>query len=120
MSRPQVLAQEIIGLLTEHHLLSSRSLLQKLLQVGKKYNKTSVYRALETLAEQGTICSHDFTGKETLYELRDHHHDHVVCSLCGTVAEAPCSVSSPQRMRGFKIDHHHVTYFGTCPECQRA
>lgn len=119
MARPQQLAQEITKLLQKHHLLSSRQMLEHLGQAGKKYNKTSVYRALETLENDGAICGHDFSGNEMLYELRDHHHDHLVCTHCGTVASAPCAFSTPDKVRGFLVDHHHVTLFGVCQDCQR-
>ncbi len=119
MARPQLLAQEITSILKKHHLLSSRQLLEHLTRAGKSYNKTSIYRALETLSSEGKICGHDFSGAEVLYELREHHHDHVVCTDCGSIAETSCSSATPETVQGYQIEHHHLTLFGLCPTCQR-
>lgn len=118
MARPQQLAQEITRLLQKQHLMSSRQILEKLAYSGKKYNKTSIYRALEALSADKIVCGHDFSGNEMLYELRAHHHDHLVCTHCGSIDSAPCSTAIPETVRGFAIDHHHLTLFGLCPKCQ--
>jgi Fe2+ or Zn2+ uptake regulation protein len=118
MAKPDVLSQKIIQLLEKHHLLTVQGILQQLIQDGTTYNKTSVYRSLEKLLAAKTVCRHDFTGGEASYELHDAHHDHVVCTTCGSVAAVTCRIGHEVRIPGYSIDHHHVTFFGVCKSCK--
>ncbi len=118
MAKPDILSQKIIELLGEHHLLTVQDVLKQLAESGAAYNKTSVYRSIEKLLETEKICRHDFTGSEASYELQDHHHDHVVCTVCGKIAAVTCKLDKPVRIPGYSIDHHHVTFFGVCKECR--
>lgn len=121
MSRPAVLGTTLISIFERHHLLSVTELLDLVeLEHGKTYNKTSMYRALEKLEEQGLICQHAFATGETKYELRRQHHDHLVCSRCGTVTSAKVALEIPETINGFLTDHHHLTIFGLCKLCQTA
>ncbi len=107
-------------MLHQHHLLSVGEMLELLpRETGKSFNKTSVYRALEKLEEQGKVCQHSFSLDETKYELRQSHHDHLVCSSCGAVSSAECSVVIPPMIDDFQTNHHHLTIFGLCAECQK-
>jgi len=61
---------------------------------------------------------------ETVYRLcgRGHHH-HLVCTVCGAVAELEdCDVGDWAReqaaRRGFVVDGHDVTVHGTCAACR--
>lgn len=85
---------------------------------GQAVNKTSVYRAIDKMLEDGELCRHSFGGNTVHYELRDHHHDHAVCESCGTVQVISCVDEEPV-IPGFKVGHHHATYFGLCAVCQR-
>lgn len=121
MSRPAVLGTTLISIFERHHLLSVTELLELVeAEHGKSYNKTSMYRALEKLEEQGLICQHVFTSGESKYELRRQHHDHLVCTRCGVVQSATLDLKIPENIDGFATDHHHVTIFGLCSACQTA
>lgn len=118
MARPAILGTILVDIFKRHHLMSVNELLKLLpLEEGKKYNKTSVYRALEKLEEQGVICQHSFASGETKYELRQAHHDHLVCSRCGRVQAANCGVTIASSIDGFQTDHYHLTVFGVCAAC---
>jgi Fur family transcriptional regulator, stress-responsive regulator len=52
-----------------------------------------------------------------------HHHPHLVCRNCGTVADAdwvpghvPCL--DPVAATGFEVEDAEVTFWGLCPACQ--
>ena len=120
MARPAVLGTILIDIFKHHHLLSVGQILELLPEeFGKKYNKTSVYRALEKLEAQEIICEHTFTSGETKYELRQEHHDHLVCSRCGAIQSTNCGFALPELIDGFKTDHFHLTVFGLCADCQQ-
>lgn len=112
------LKELLISLLQNNHLLSVSDILVHLEKVNKIFNKTSVYRAIEQLLAEEVICQHFFSGNEAYYELREHHHDHLVCTRCGKVATAECTYTLPKDIGTFKADHHHTTVFGICGECQ--
>lgn len=107
----------ILGLLSEHHLATAPALLDFLHQQRPGINKTTVYRALETLLTDGKICRQHLTDNHIVYELRDHHHDHIVCTKCGTVDTVACQLHTTE-VNGFLVEHHHVALYGICPTCQ--
>lgn len=111
------LRQKILDLLAEKHLLSAMQLVVELEKVGFDVNKTSVYRSLVFLEKSGKICQHQFEMKEAVFELQDHHHDHLVCTNCGRVNIAECAIHPPHEVQGFQIDHHHLTLYGKCANC---
>jgi Fe2+ or Zn2+ uptake regulation protein len=113
------LKQKLVALLQENHLLSAGGILAALAQQGDSYNKTSIYRALEQLLDQDQICRHYFDQVEALYELRDHHHSHLVCRHCGKVEMAECLYQQPSRAGDFQVEHHHLTLVGLCKNCQK-
>lgn len=114
------LRQLILDELYAKHLLTAPALLERLEELGQRFNKTSVYRALDKLLSEGEICRQTFGGNEIVYELREHHHDHAVCTSCGTIQAVECQSDIKPEIKGFKSDHHHVTVFGLCQKCQRA
>lgn len=118
MAKPDILSAKIIKLLEKHHLVTVQQILQQLEKDGNPYNKTSVYRSLEKLLSSEQLCRHDFTGVEASYELHDSHHDHVVCTNCGVIKTVKCKINKPLRIPGFSLDHHHLTFFGTCKDCR--
>lgn len=109
----------ILNLLKVNHLISTKEILEQLEQQGKSYNKTSVYRSLETLVESGDVCRHYFNDGEALYELKADHHVHLVCPCCGKVTAAECDYQQPDEINGFKVDHHHLTLMGECAQCRK-
>jgi Fe2+ or Zn2+ uptake regulation protein len=117
MPRPDKSSQYILDLLEEYHALTAPEIVEKLEEKGQEFNKTSIYRAIERLQENGHICRYMFGGTTVVYERRDHHHDHLVCNVCSKVETVPCSVDIPQEINGFRVDHHHLTMFGVCAGC---
>jgi Fur family peroxide stress response transcriptional regulator len=99
--------------------LTAPQLLEHLKNKQLQYNKTSVYRALDKLLAQDIICKQNFGDNDIQYELRTSHHDHLVCVVCGNINSVECTLQPPNAIGDFKVDHHHVTYFGTCQECQQ-
>jgi Fur family transcriptional regulator, stress-responsive regulator len=85
-----------------------------------------VYDALDVLVDGGLVRRIQPAGSPARFEARvgDNHH-HVICRLCGCVADVDCVVgSAPCLMAvdavGFQIDEAEVIYWGRCPECVAA
>ncbi|MCB9813286.1 MAG: transcriptional repressor [Pseudomonadales bacterium] len=119
MARVAIIPKEIIELLSSSHILSAFQILEMLKIKGNKYNKTSVYRALEKLLVEGKICKQNFGNDEFKYELRKQHHDHAICDKCKKVISVKCHDRWPKKVSGFTIDHHHSTLYGLCKDCSK-
>ncbi|SRR5258708_2720902 len=119
MSRTPIAQHEILKTLEKYHLLSAVDILEKLEEDKKSHNKTTIYRILEKLLHTGTICRHSLGSGTLYYELRDHHHDHIVCEGCGNVSLLDCQERIEQVIltKGFTPTHHHLTIFGLCQAC---
>jgi len=94
-------------------------------QLAEKFktpiDKVTLYRNLEAFEHAGLICRMYFNGQEALYEQRftDHHHHHLICTNCGRIEDVPsCNVEAPRTGSGFKINHHHLEFYGLCHQCQ--
>lgn len=120
MPRKPVLPQLLEKTLRSHHLVSALQLQEILSKQGKTFNKTSIYRALEKLEAEHKICKQVLDGSEAVYELREDHHDHAICTKCETVIEIPCVVKIPhEAIKNFSIDHHHMSLYGLCSICKK-
>ncbi len=116
--KKQTLKQKILILLSKEHLLSAPEMLKILESKGDEYNKTSVYRALDQLMANDVLCKQYLGKSEALYELRDHHHTHLICKECGKIDTTECAYAKPKSMKGFVAEHHHVTVLGVCGDCR--
>ncbi len=114
------LKSTLTDLFSARHLLSAPQILDILQALGRKYNKTSVYRALDQLEAEGIICKQFFTQNEAMYELKEHHHAHLVCKKCGKIEQTECDYHEPKELHGFSVDHHRVTLIGFCGNCHRS
>ncbi|MDQ3008324.1 MAG: transcriptional repressor [bacterium] len=110
------LKELLLELLKQHHLITVSDMLQLLKKQGHGFNKTSVYRALEQLLTDNTVCRHYFADAQAQYELQDDH-THLVCESCGKVELAECTFTQPAKVKNFTVDHHHVTLVGHCGAC---
>lgn len=79
----------------------------------------TVYRAVTAMEEAGFIEAVGSRGNAALYVhcAQEGHHHHVVCTSCGAVADAECSVPTVAT-NGFAITGHELSLWGLCPRCQ--
>lgn len=113
------LKQLLQKLFTTHHLLTATDCRVQLEAAGRRFNKTSVYRALEQLVAEERLCKLNLKNDEAAYELRESHHAHLVCEQCGEISSAACSYDQPTTVNGFEVSHHHVTLMGLCATCSK-
>ncbi len=101
-------AQEI------HHLLRDK---------GESVGLSTVYRNLQTLADDDEVDTLRNEEGEVLYrKCSPKHHHHLVCRSCGRVEEieGPAVEKWAQRAateHGFVDASHTVEIFGLCPAC---
>lgn len=94
---------------------------------GAKIGLTTVYRALQSLQDDGRVDVLRTDDGESVYracESETHHH-HLVCRRCGlTIEVAEPSVEHWTEVvgveHGFTDITHTVEVFGTCSSCSQA
>ena len=86
----------------------------------------AVYDVLRVLTDAGLVRRIQPAGSVARYEARvgDNHH-HVVCRLCGAIADVDCAVGYTPCLTaadgaGYQIGEAEVTYWGRCPQCAAA
>jgi len=107
--------------------ISAADLLESLEEVGCSVHKTTLYRELEFLVDQGLIQPVHIAASTQHYESTNQpHHHHAVCTDCGQVnqlhsleLEAKIEQMSQQLAKtGFEVSGHSFEMFGECRECQ--
>jgi Fur family ferric uptake transcriptional regulator len=84
----------------------------------------AVYDVLRALTDAGLVRRIQPSLSVARYESRvaDNHH-HIVCRLCGAIADVDCAVGiasclTPFDDHGYAIDEAEVIYWGLCPACK--
>jgi Fur family transcriptional regulator, ferric uptake regulator len=104
--------------------VSAQDLHARLRSSGHKIGLTTVYRALQAMADGGEVDVLNVGDGQQAYRAcgSDEHHHHLVCRSCGKTLE----VSGPAverwaetvgRQHGFSDVTHTVEVFGTCAAC---
>jgi Fur family ferric uptake transcriptional regulator len=97
----------------------TRAVRQKSPRVGS----VTVYRTLKLLARMGYAKELEFGEGARRYESNlSSHHDHLVCTACGTVIEfEDPEIEKLQdlvtRRHGFRPTAHRLEIFGRCRKC---
>jgi Fur family transcriptional regulator, ferric uptake regulator len=90
---------------------------------GDRVGLTTVYRALQLMAESGEVdVLRNPDGEATFRRCSARHHHHLVCRTCGKAVEVegPGVERWTQRLaaeNGFVDVTHTVEMFGTCSDC---
>lgn len=93
--------------------------------------QSSAYRNLAVLEGCGVVHrvsgSDDLARFELAEDLTDHHHHHLICTVCGAVADFTVPDALERRVTalmddvatssGFVADHHRLDLFGICANC---
>lgn len=96
--------------------------------VAEKYpsiSRATVYRLLAEAAEEGRIQRLKLTGANDRYDITTKKHFHVVCRVCGHVADVETDVDDTALVGGavgcenFFIDGCRLEFVGLCEKCQK-
>ncbi|HLV60501.1 MAG TPA: transcriptional repressor [Fredinandcohnia sp.] len=105
--------------------LSAEELLELVRQQDPRVSQATVYRTLRLLTECGLAEARNFGGDgQTRYEIAtDDHHDHLICTQCGTIVEfedeeIEALQERVARAHGFEMTHHKMELYGICPACK--
>lgn len=105
--------------------VSARQIHEELENRGEKVGLTTVYRTLQSLAEVEAVDVLQNKEGESLYRhcLTEHHHHHLVCSVCGRSEEiegGPVEkwAQLVAQRYGYELVGHDAEVFGVCRSCQ--
>lgn len=110
---------------TENHHLSAEDVFKALLSSGEDVGLATVYRVLTQFEAAGLVTRHNFEGGYSIFELNQgEHHDHIVCSCCGTVKEFYDDIIENRQKdvaekAGFEMIDHSLTIYGLCQDCAK-
>jgi len=133
-----------LGALDQRYTSSRRALVEAIASAGRPMTmpeimdsttgvpQSSAYRNLTVLCDAGVarrLAGADDLGRFELAEdLSGHHHHHLVCSACGTVADVPTSARLEKALdeaarlaaeeTGFEVTDHRIDLEGLCPACR--
>ena len=120
-TRQRAAVGEILAELAEFR--TAQQIHDELRHKGDSIGLTTVYRTLQSLADQGEVDAIRTGDGETAYRrCSTGHHHHLVCRSCGRTVE----VSGPAvetwagavaREHGFRDVSHDLEIFGTCADC---
>ena len=82
-------------------------------------SRSTVYRVLSKMAEEGKILRLDLAGDDSRYDGEIRPHSHVRCRICGVMADVPQADVAPLTdAKGFLVEGYSVMYRGLCPDCR--
>lgn len=86
----------------------------------------TVYRTLKLFAESGIAREIQFGDGQTRYEhvAEGEHHDHLVCTHCGAIAEFENETieklqDDVAKSHDFIIETHKLELYGICAKCRK-
>lgn len=107
----------------EHHVTISE-VMERIEKDGVALDPDFVLNSMELLCRFGFANKIDFQNKETQYEHRHLglHHDHMVCTKCGSILEFKDETLEKQQLRvadayGFHMLQHKMEIYGICSDC---
>lgn len=99
---------------------------QRVQATGTHISAQATYDACEALHVAGLARKLHVAGSPVRYEARagDNHH-HLICRVCGSAADVDCAIGAapclePASDHGFRVEEAEVTFWGTCPDCQKS
>lgn len=115
----------VLGAVREHGGHVSAEMVEAQVQARfPTINRTTIYRALTWLKEQGLVSETDTGGGQRVYEyLTGDRHHHLICQRCGMEQTISDEVIAPmladiRERYGFVPRLDHLALFGTCQACQ--
>ena len=112
--------------LASHEHFTAEQLLELCRRQDPKVSRATVYRTLAVLEEAGFVEGLDTGdgGRRFEHVLGHEHHDHMVCTACGAIAEfrdeeLERRQDAAAKRIGFRIERHSPRIYGTCRGCQR-
>lgn len=109
----------------EDRHLSAEEVYKELVSAGEDVGLATVYRVLAQFASAGILIRRNFEHGTAVFELDDgHHHDHLICVMCGKVVEfideeVEKRQAEVAKQHGYELVDHSMALYGVCPDCRK-
>ncbi|MFA5072750.1 MAG: Fur family transcriptional regulator [Nitrospirota bacterium] len=104
--------------------VSAEDLYAQLRKTDPGIGYATIYRTLKLLAEAGLAEERRFHDGFTRFEYKesDIHHDHLICTRCGSIMEfenerIEALQHDVAKKRGFQVASHKLELYGLCNDC---
>jgi len=108
------------------HPLTAREIRIALAERDLRVNKTTIYRQLDTLSDQGYIAALSLGTDGKRYEINQGcAHPHLLCMQCGRIECLPVAEEFIDQQRiiarehGFTAERCSLEFYGVCDICQK-
>ena len=125
-TRPRrLIADRLASLAALENDFTAEELWHDVRRLDPQVGRATVFRAVETLREQGILDRVVFADGTHRYRLcSDQHHHHVICTECRRVVEVDACLSvsafaTIAEQTGFALEGHSLELFGRCGACRR-
>ncbi|MSP92766.1 MAG: transcriptional repressor [Myxococcales bacterium] len=116
----------IVETLWHHGHLNVDELHREVRKADASVGYATVYRTLKLLERCGLVNCSNFGDGTARYEVHSgaaEHHDHMICTDCGTIVEFENDAiellqEEVARSHGYVLKSHRMDLFGICPACQ--
>ena len=128
----QKLTKERVALIREifarHYHFEADELLFRMKEKNVKISRATIYRTLELLVKSGMVrrvhLGEDHYHYEAVVGGKNAHHDHLVCTTCGSVIEFhDPALEERQRQicekKRFTPTYHNFQILGVCDPCRK-
>ncbi len=117
-----------------HAHVTATELCEALTAEGVTISRTTVYRTLDLLCEDGSVrrftlsqddsTCYQYAGEGDIIETC-HAHFHLKCTVCGSLYHTECDqldvlTAHLAEKHGFTVDYARTVILGICAPCKRA
>lgn len=117
------------AVLSLHNHPTAEDVYQKIVKTHKTISRGTVYRNLNLLVEDGYISKVSLYDGADRFDYRLGRHNHVKCSHCQQLFDAPASSDSAleeiielnkklAENSNFEISGYEIVFSGVCPDCR--
>lgn len=115
----EIVAQIIIG---EGKHMSAEEVTAKAKKINPKIGIATVYRNLNSLADEGKIVRHRDKNQGFVYDGNPEPHYHFECDTCGSIFDLPIKYNEQldqlvSSELGLDVKNHITTFYGQCSKC---
>ena len=94
------------------------------IKVHPTISRTTVYRNLKDLCNQGVISRRVIPGSPDRFDYITGNHFHVRCVFCGRIEDVDVDYAEEHSVpvkdsHGFRITGHSIVFDGVCPDCDK-
>ena len=111
---------------SQHYHFEADELLFKMKEKRLKISRATIYRTLELLVKSGLVRRVHLGEDHYHYEYvsGNSHHDHLICTTCGSVIEFHDPVLEERQLeicgrKTFTPTFHNLQILGICDACRR-